>query len=100
MWTAFESREFRWLAASQEFISIATVMTLRYLEYNLIRGGVFKFARINPHRHTGSLDRFGRFIWLAVPPVGHLLQLFFQRSELVWGEFHVLQPFFVLRVGQ
>ena len=27
MWTAFESREFRWLAI-QEFISIATVMTL------------------------------------------------------------------------
>ena len=65
-----------------------------------LSGPLIELAGINPHCHTGSLDRFGRFIGLAVPPIGHFLQLFFKRSELVRREFQIFQPFFVLLIGQ
>ena len=54
IWAAFEPGDFKY-EASQECISKATVMTLRTISSVVC---ALVFARINAHRHTGSLDGF------------------------------------------
>ena len=70
------------------------------LEDNLICGCAFVFARINAHRHTGSLDGFGRVVRLVLPPFRDFVQLLFQSVLFVLREFQVFQPLLVLGFGQ
>ena len=76
---AFEPGEFK-IKASQECISMATVMTLRTISSV---DAFLCFARVDAHRYTGSLDRFGSVIWLIAPPFHNLLQLFLQNVLFV-----------------
>ena len=89
---AFEPGEFKY-EASQECISIATVMTLRTISSVVA-------LWINAHRHTGSLDGFCRVIRLVLPPFRDFLQLLFQSVLFVLREFQVFQPLLVLCLGQ
>ena len=70
------------------------------LEDDLVSGRVLVFAWIDAHRHTGSLDRFDSIILLVVPPFGNFLHLLLRGVLFVLREFQILQPFFVLGLGQ